>query len=300
MSDAYHSPERRDSWGPPEDAAPEPPAEIRPQDAVPPPPMAPSPPQGTSPYPPYDAGYPYAGWPHPAPRNGLGTAALVLGIVGTVAAVTCLGVPLGLPLGVLALVFGIIGRRRVRRGEATNGRQALAGSILGVIALLVSIAMIALVTTSAVGDFFGMGTSLTSSRGSYGSPLGPGGTATYGDGTTVTVSAPHSFTPPAGVSGYTQGDGAYRFTVTVRNTGLTGLNLGDYTYYGTGGADEKDLNEISAATGALADDFPDTLAPGRSVSVVFAFDVPRGVTPMHFDFEPTTGHQDAYWRLDPR
>ncbi|MCQ4084154.1 DUF4190 domain-containing protein [Streptomyces sp. RB6PN25] len=294
MSDAPHSPERRDLWAPPQDAVPPPP---------PPPPPAPSPPQ--PPYPTPDAsgygyGYPYAAWLHPAPRNGLGTAALVLGIVGTIAAVTCLGVPLGLPLGVLALIFGIIGRRRVRRGEATNGGQALAGSVLGVIAVLVSIAMIALVATSVVGDFFGSGTSLTSSRGTYDNPLGPGGTASYGDGTKVTVSAPQTFTPPSGVSGYTSGDGAYRFTVSVRNTGLTDLNLGDYTYYGTGGADEKDLNEISADAGALAEDFPDTLAPGHSATVVFAFDVPKGVTPMQFDFEPTTGHQDAYWQLGLR
>src|SRR4051812_10782267 len=123
----------------------------------PPPPGAPgtSPygeaPPGTSPYgaaPPYGAPpgqpAPYAAGPYggPAgpPRNGLGTAALVLGIVAIPGIFT---VVLGILLGLLALIFGIIGRKRYSRREATNGGAAMAGAILGGVAPLGSINFLA-------------------------------------------------------------------------------------------------------------------------------------------------------------
>lgn len=84
---------------------------------------------------PYDAGYQPL-----APRNGMGTSALVLGIIGLVLFWT---VVLGVILGVLALIFGIIGRKRATRREATNGGAALAGAILGGIALAGAIVIIA-------------------------------------------------------------------------------------------------------------------------------------------------------------
>ncbi|MFD0382518.1 DUF4190 domain-containing protein [Streptomyces stramineus] len=73
------------------------------------------------------------------PDNGLGVAALVVGIVGTVLSPT---VVLGVILGVLAVVFGAIGRAKVSKGEADNGGQALTGLILGGVALLASALMV--------------------------------------------------------------------------------------------------------------------------------------------------------------
>ncbi len=274
MSDEQQRSQRRDPWAPPPSAAPQAP---------------------------YGPPYPYAAWLHPAPRNGPGTAALVLGVAGTVAAITCFGVVVGLPLGILAVVFGAVGWRRARRGEATNGGQALSGAILGAAAVLLSIAMIALVATSVSSGWFGFGgpdVSLVSGRGGYDRPLGAGGAAVFEDGTRVTVSQPRAFTPPAGADGYSAGDRAYRFEVTVRNTGGAGLGLGDYTYYATAGDGQDDLQLISTDTGELAEDFPATLAPGRTATVVFAFDVPPGQSPLRFDFEPTTGHEDANWQLE--
>ncbi|MBY8888912.1 DUF4352 domain-containing protein [Streptomyces sp. PTM05] len=236
----------------------------------------------------------YAAWLRPAPRDGAGLAALVLGAGATLAAVTLHGVVLGLPLGIPAIVAGLVGRRRARRGEAGNGRQALAGAALGAAAVGLSLVVIATAATSS-GDrwFGGAQVPLTSGRGTYDRPLGPGGTAAFGDGTRVTVGAPRRFTPPAGSDGYTPGDVAYRFTVTVRATGGADLDLGDYTYFATAGDASTDLELISTD----AADFPGTLKAGGSATVVFAFDVPRGLTGLDFDFEPTGEHDDAYWRL---
>ncbi|WP_338057722.1 DUF4190 domain-containing protein [Streptomyces sudanensis] len=43
---------------------------------------------------------------------------------------------LGIVLGVLALIFGIIGRKRVQRGEANNGGMATAGIVTGTIGIV--------------------------------------------------------------------------------------------------------------------------------------------------------------------
>ncbi|MEU8642539.1 DUF4190 domain-containing protein [Streptomyces sp. NPDC059980] len=124
-----------------------------PGEPVPPPPIAPGGP-GHSPYgygyPQYPGGpSPYGGvpgygWPAgpPAPSNGLGTASLVLGII---AAVLFCAWPLAIVLGILAVIFGVIGRGRVRKGEATNPGQALAGIICGSVGIVLGIALIVVI-----------------------------------------------------------------------------------------------------------------------------------------------------------
>lgn len=74
-----------------------------------------------------------------SPRNGMGTAAVVVGVLALLLAV--LFFPVGLVLAVIGLVLGILGRRRVRRGEATNGGAALVGVALSAVALLVAVAI---------------------------------------------------------------------------------------------------------------------------------------------------------------
>lgn len=72
-------------------------------------------------------------------RNGLGVAALVLGILAFFTGVFFVGAA----LGVAAIVLGVLGRGRAKRGEATNGGMALAGIILGVIGILMTVAVVA-------------------------------------------------------------------------------------------------------------------------------------------------------------
>jgi membrane-bound ClpP family serine protease len=69
-----------------------------------------------------------------APRNGIGTAALVLGVIGLVLAVLVLG---GL-LGIVAVILGIVGLGRVRRGEANNRGVAIGGIVTGALAILLA------------------------------------------------------------------------------------------------------------------------------------------------------------------
>ncbi|GGW70116.1 DUF4190 domain-containing protein [Streptomyces griseoloalbus] len=118
---------------------------------VPPPPVGPEGP-GQVPYG-YPGGYGgapgagYYGWSGtaPSPSNGMGVTGLVLGIIS--AAVFCIW-PVAILLGVLAVIFGAIGRGKATRGEATNGGQALAGIICGAVgsALGVGFGILVLVT----------------------------------------------------------------------------------------------------------------------------------------------------------
>jgi Na+/H+ antiporter NhaD/arsenite permease-like protein len=73
------------------------------------------------------------------PRNGAGVAALVLGLLGLVLALLVLPAPLGALLGLLAVIFGIIGISRAGRREATNRGQAVTGLITGILALALGV-----------------------------------------------------------------------------------------------------------------------------------------------------------------
>ncbi|OLZ66950.1 DUF4190 domain-containing protein [Streptomyces sp. IMTB 2501] len=128
-------------------------------EAVPPPPIAPSGPGIPAPpasggygYPGYPAGYGWPGMPM-APQNGMGVAALVLGILSI--CLFCLYGVVSLVLGILAVVFGIKGRRRAELGEASNHGQAQAGLIMGIIGIVLGIAVIVLLAigiTTAIND----------------------------------------------------------------------------------------------------------------------------------------------------
>ncbi|MDN3025195.1 hypothetical protein [Streptomyces sp. S.PB5] len=140
-----------DSYAPPNPFAPPAgPAPYAQDGHVPPPPIAPDGP-GQVPYGYPGAGYGqpgaapqgYHGWPgvQPMPANGMGTAALVLGILSDL--VFCLW-PLAIILGVLGVIFGGIGRGKARNGAATNPGQALAGIICGAVGIALGIGMVVL------------------------------------------------------------------------------------------------------------------------------------------------------------
>jgi hypothetical protein len=90
----------------------------------------PTPPPAPGPVPPP----PPAGQLTPAPQNGMGTAALVMGVLQFF----ILG-PLG---SILAIVFGAIGMSRAKKGLADNGGVAKAGFWLGIAGILLSVVLL--------------------------------------------------------------------------------------------------------------------------------------------------------------
>lgn len=91
--------------------------------------------QDTSPQP---APYPPPPW---VPKNGLGIASLVVAIVALLSVWSILGGVIG---GMIAAGLGLVGRRRVRRGQANNGGVAIAGTVLGILAIVIGLAFIPL------------------------------------------------------------------------------------------------------------------------------------------------------------
>ena len=75
------------------------------------------------------------------PRNGMGSAALTLGI---------LGLFLGWLFSLLAIIFGGVGVGRANRGEATNRGAALWGLWLGVIGLVLWVIIVVAIFGSSV------------------------------------------------------------------------------------------------------------------------------------------------------
>ncbi|WP_282614041.1 hypothetical protein [Streptomyces sp. XM4193] len=120
-------------------------------------PYGPQPGQGAYPQGGYAASGPAAhGWPAPAvhghpgwagpppPAGGVGTAAMVVGIISGVLALTVYGLVLSLVLGPIALGLGISARRQVARARAAGAVQgdnsglATAGFVLGIVTTAIS------------------------------------------------------------------------------------------------------------------------------------------------------------------
>jgi hypothetical protein len=94
---------------------------------------------------------PYGTAPRREPRNGLGIAALVLGILALLTGLFVVGAAFGLA----AIVLGVLGRSRAKRGEATNGGMALAGIILGVLGVLLTVLVLVGVASLFDSEQFG-------------------------------------------------------------------------------------------------------------------------------------------------
>jgi hypothetical protein len=83
------------------------------------------------------------------PRNGLGTAGFVLGLIGLLFSFVPIVGVVAWPLVILGLIFSLIGFGRARAGKATNKGLAVAGAILSVIGLVICIVWTAGLTKAA-------------------------------------------------------------------------------------------------------------------------------------------------------
>jgi hypothetical protein len=132
---------------------PPPPGPPPPGGAYPPPPgggYIPPPPGGYPPPPPGSWGGP-GGYGPPPPgygpqqTNGLAVASLVLGIIGVISFFFFVG---GI-IGIVALVLGIVAIQRARKGQAGGKSMAIAGTILGGTAIVITA-----IYAIALGTFF--------------------------------------------------------------------------------------------------------------------------------------------------
>jgi hypothetical protein len=78
-----------------------------------------------------------------APRNGAGVAALAFGAVALALVATVVLFPVGGVLGMLAMLLAAVGIGRVARWRAFNRGQAVAGLLLGALAVLLAVVLVA-------------------------------------------------------------------------------------------------------------------------------------------------------------
>lgn len=250
--------------------------------------------------------------PGPA-RNGLGTAALVLGIIGLVFAVIPFLFWIGTVLGLLALILGIVGRGRAKRGEATNKGAALAGAVLGMVGIVVSV-IIGIVTVMAVDDAVdeinkaveNTAPKDTTAGGTDGAAEGDAPkdetkslaadeTSAYEDNVEVTVSAPKPYTPGEFAIGHTKGNKAYQVTITIENAGKEKFDTSLVTADARAGKDGVTAEQIfddKAGTG-----FEGTILPGKKATVTFAFDAPADAKNLTVEVSPGFDYDASQWEL---
>lgn len=99
----------------------------------------------------YGGGYGggYGGPPAAPPRNGVGIAALVFGVLALLTGLFLIGSVFGL----VAIALGIIGISRAGKGVATNRGVAISGLVLGVLGIALTVVVVVLFSSvfTAVG-----------------------------------------------------------------------------------------------------------------------------------------------------
>lgn len=145
-----------------------------------------------------------------APKNGLGTTALVLGIIGALFAFIPVIGMIAWPLVILGLIFGVLGIARAGSGRADNRGVAISGTVLSAIGLIICI-----VWASALGA----AVSATAPAGAIGSAA-PSTSAGAGDST-----APAAF--PGATANDVTGSGGDTLTVGDMQVTASGLTPGE-------------------------------------------------------------------------
>ncbi|MEV0374940.1 DUF4190 domain-containing protein [Streptomyces sp. NPDC050636] len=237
---------------------------------------------------------------HQAARNGLGVAALILGIIGSLSGIPMILFWLAGPLGLLALIFGLVGMSRVKKGQATNKGVAVTGTILGALSIILAIVGL-IVTVLAVNkavDEVKEEFDKQSGSSSNIKDLGAGEAAKYNNGLEVTVSKPTPFTvdPNTLISGHTEGNKAYKVTVTLKNTGDKAAT--NPLMSTDAEADGKKTEEVADDKhGILHHDWEKTLDPNESDSVEMVFDAPPTAKELSIKITPDILLDPANWKL---
>ncbi|MFJ3586399.1 DUF4190 domain-containing protein [Streptomyces sp. NPDC090127] len=266
----------------------------------------------------YDTQIPQA--PQVAMRNGLGTAALILGIIGTVSGLIPLLFWLAGILGVIALILGLVGRGRVKRHEADNKGVTTTGAVLGLAALILSVVG-AVITFTAVSDAVdeinkavedsapkdpssastgdagkgGASKDGAGAKGDVGKGLAAGDTSVYDDELKVTVSEATAYKPSEYAAGHTEGNKAYQVTVVIENGGKEKFDAALVTLDARAGQDGVTAEQIfddKVGTG-----FSGTILPGKKSTVVYAFDAPKDAKNLTVEVSPGLEHNASQWEL---
>ncbi|OEJ39407.1 hypothetical protein AR457_20815 [Streptomyces agglomeratus] len=268
--------------------------------------------------------FPQAPTPAAQARNGLGTAALILGIIGALSGLVPFLFWLAGILGVIALVMGLAGRGRAKRGGATNKGVALTGAILGLVSLILSVVG-AVILFKAVDDAVkdldkatssssagtessdgsakggakgknsGKGAGTSGDSGADSQTLEAGDSAVYDDKLTLTMSAPAAYTPGEYSIGHTKGNKAYKVTLVIDNAGKEKFDAALVTTEARAG--EEGVKAEQIFDDKVGEVFTGTVMPGKKATVVYAFDTPADAKNLVVEVSPDFSHDASQWEL---
>ncbi|MGX1883233.1 DUF4190 domain-containing protein [Streptomyces sp. NPDC055287] len=270
--------------------------------------------------------FPQAPMPAAQARNGLGTAALILGIIGALSGLIPFFFWLAGILGIIALIMGLAGRGRAKRGGATNKGVALAGAVLGLISLIMSVVG-AVILFKAVDDAVddinkatsgssatkesgdgstknkgknkgkgsGKGSGTTGGTDADSETLAAGDSAVYDDKLTVTASAPEAYSPSEYAIGHTKGNKAYKVTVVIDNAGKEKFDAALVTAEARAGKDGVKAEQIF--DDKVGEVFTGTVMPGKKATVVYGFDTPAAAKNLVVEISPDFSHEASQWDL---
>ncbi|MEV0375961.1 DUF4190 domain-containing protein [Streptomyces sp. NPDC050636] len=241
----------------------------------------------------------------PFPRqanNGLGVASLTTGIIGIVLGFVPFLFWLSGILGALALIFGLIGHSRARKGLATNKGMALAGTILGGLAVLLAIVglVLTVVFVRHAADRardenrrWGMPTAAPSTPVAH-KPLRFGAARKYEDGVTVTVAKPAQYKLDSYSVGHEKGNLAVQVKVTIVNGSKKTIDITSAlpTVRDANGAAVGNIFDGNSATKP----FSGKLLPGKQAVSQFTYSVSRdGAKELQLEVGPDGDHEDGIW-----
>uniref|UniRef100_A0AAU3H011 DUF4352 domain-containing protein n=1 Tax=Streptomyces sp. NBC_01401 TaxID=2903854 RepID=A0AAU3H011_9ACTN len=249
---------------------------------------------------------------HPA-RNGLGTAALVLGIIGTVSGLIPFFFWLAGILGLIALILGLAGRGRAKRGEATNKGVTTFGAALGLVSLILSVVG-AVLTFKAVDDVVSdinkaVANSSASAKPASGEnasddkdgtdsgagALREGDSAAYDDGLEITVGTPAPYTPDGFAVGHTKGNSAYTVSIVIENKGKEKFDALLVSVDARAGEDGVNAEQIF--DGKIGEGFSGTVLPGKKITAKYAFDAPADAKNLTVEVGPGFEWDASQWDL---
>ena len=246
-------------------------------------------------YPPPPHGYaqqpPYA---PPVPRNGFGIAALCLALGGLVFGLVPFTGFIALILGALALLFGLLGLGRVRKGAATNKTMSIVGSVLGAAAVALGIWGMVIVF-NAVDDLSdNLRSAPNSSVPQPGSaPAEPasggvqvsafGATSSWETGVEVTVSQPKPFRPSQYAA---NADGARNvsFEITVENGSDAPLEL--VTMMVQASFKGQPIEQIFDSTKNVGGTPSTSVLPGKSATFTVAYSLDKDPGELQLEVTP--------------
>ncbi|RRO16995.1 DUF4190 domain-containing protein [Saccharopolyspora rhizosphaerae] len=227
------------------------------------------------------------------PMNGIGVAALVLGIVGFLMSLLPLIGVVAWPMVVLGLIFGVVGIMRARRKIATNLGMAVAGTVLSALGLVVCIVYAAsfsyyvATTPPPSGSMPGatQDDSETAVQVGFDQPY------TFSGGETITISRPVEHPADNPYADAPTGERLVQTTVTVHNGTGRPFNAASV------GLTAQHRGQVASQSYLNSDAIPDVeIPPGGNVSFHTVWEISSEPGELRISAKPTIfAHTTAYW-----